>query len=472
MRTFAFVVIALISACADHAKQSVTLYESGDYAGASRAATDGLAGNPDDDALWGMRVRSALALGNADDVASAYAAYVGKRGSDDPELLRGLAIATLGQALASPSVKLKLAAIATVEDLELQPLADSVAKAMGDNDDRVVAAAAVAVFHGYQQAPGVVDDMLKSENGEARRIAVAGIAKKVGAIALADIEKAGNDPDPRVRRAAVSGLGALADKDAVEMLAQRLGDPDDGVRAGAARALAEIGIGDLAAFAKRALADKALAVRIGGVELLAATGQREPLVAVMNDADPIVALEAAVDLEQLGAPVRRIHGKLQHIHVAPHTGLGTPVVLRALASASWEVRVGATNLLDQVVGHDQARSYAQQLARDPDLRVRLAAARVLAHDGDRETAISVFRTALADPQAAADLVALDGDASAEHALAALVRDPQRTPEQRAEAASAHRTARHVTPGLVAALADPSGFVRVAAATALAALSKD
>ena len=64
-----------LSACVDHAKPAVALYDNGDYAGAARAADEGLATHPDDDELWGMRIRAALALGDADGVAKAYAAY-------------------------------------------------------------------------------------------------------------------------------------------------------------------------------------------------------------------------------------------------------------------------------------------------------------------------------------------------------------------------------------------------------------
>src|SRR5580704_3225703 len=162
MHRFA-VLLSLLVACADYAKPSVGFYESGDFANAARAADQGLAQHPDDDALWAMRVRSALALGDPEAVAKAYAGYVGHRGDDDQELLHGLALATLSQALASPSAKLKMAAI---ERLELQPLADDVAAAMGDNDDRVAATAAIAVLHAYPQAPQVADAMLHSENPE------------------------------------------------------------------------------------------------------------------------------------------------------------------------------------------------------------------------------------------------------------------------------------------------------------------
>ena len=186
------VLILAIAACG-HAKQSVKLYEAGDYAGASRAADDGLANHPDDGGLWAMKVRAALALGDGDAVAKAYASLVEHRGADDKELLRDLATATLGQGLESPSVKLKIAAIDAIEDLELQSLADQVFLQMNSEDDRVAAAAAIAVIHGYQQAPQVADDMLKSENAEARRIAVDGVGKKIGKLAASALENAAND---------------------------------------------------------------------------------------------------------------------------------------------------------------------------------------------------------------------------------------------------------------------------------------
>jgi HEAT repeat protein len=473
MHRFA-VLLSLVVACADYARPSVGFYESGDFANAARAADQGLAQHPDDDALWGMRVRSALALGDPEGVAKAYAGYVAHRGDDDQELLHGLAMATLSQALASPSAKLKISAIETIERLELQSLADDVAAAMGDNDDRVAATAAIAVLHAYPQAPQVADAMLHSENPEARRIVIAGLARKAGAIVTGELEKAANDPDPRVRRAAIDGLGRLGDKDAVTVLAKRLADGDESVRASAASALADIGIGDLAAFAKKALADTAVAVRVAGVHLLGKAEQLDQLAVLENDPDPIVALEAVIALQS----AQSSHGKSDNVDVQMTNRLSPApgVVQRAIASPKWEVRAGAANMLVRIVGKDAATPIAEQLAKDPDAHVQLAAARVLAHDAaSRDQAIAVFRAQLSGElatQAAADLAGLDGDTDALARLAQLVRDPQRTAEQRADAASAHLTARKITPGLVAALADSSGVVRVEAASVLAALAKD
>jgi len=446
-------------ACANHAQHAVALYETGDYAGAARAADSELATHPADEGLWQMRVRAALAQGDAAGVAKAYAAYRAQLdGDDDKALLRELAIATLGQALGSPSARLKIAAIAAVADAELQDLAEQVAERMTDEDDRVVAAAAVAVLRGYPQAPQAAGEMLRSEDPEARRIAVDGIGKKVGKLALADLEKAAADPDARVRRTAIRWLGQLKDAGALELLTQRLSDPDEAVRAAAASALARIGPGNALELGKRALGDRALAVRLAGLELLVAAHRAEAeaeLTALAGDPDPIVASEAAI---------------------ARHGGaeLAARAIERAASAREWPIRAGAANLAVRALGKPAALVLARKLAADPELSVRLAAARVLAHGGDRPAAAAIFATALQAPdhllEAAIDLADQD-DARGVQALDTAVGDHAQSPVTRAAAAAAHRTAHHITPGLVAALADDDGVVRASAAAALAMLSR-
>ncbi|MDQ3300661.1 MAG: HEAT repeat domain-containing protein, partial [Myxococcota bacterium] len=307
-RTIGLVAVALLTlaSCANRAKQTTSLYEAGDYAGAAREADAELAKHPKDDDLWRMRIRAALALGDAAGVARAYASYRAQHDEDDAELLTDLATATLGQALASPSAKLKISAIDAVASNELYVLAEQVAERMGDDDDRVAASAAVAVLRGFPQAPGVASDMLRSEDPEARRIAIDGIGKKVGAIAAADLHKAAADPDPRVRRTAIRWLGVIKDKEAPPLLERNLRHPDEGVRAAAASALARIGTGDLAGFAKRALADKTLAVRLAGIELLVAAKRNDELLALAADADPMVAAEAAIAVKRSDLATRAV----------------------------------------------------------------------------------------------------------------------------------------------------------------------
>ena len=480
-------VLLAPAGCANHAQRAVALYETGDYAGAARTADTELAAHPGDEALWQMRIRAALALGDGPGVGKTYAAYRAQLGGeDDRELLRDLAIATLGQALASPSVKLKIAAIEAVEAAELEPLADQVAQRMRDDDDRVIAAAAVAVLHGAPDAGQALGDMLRSEDAEARRIAVEGTGKKIGKLALGFLEAAGSDADPRVRRAALRWLGQLKDQAAVALLAQRLRDPDEAVRSAAASALARIGPtgpapstgptgpsaptgpggpgapgtpnaatgpARLVELAKIALADQALAVRLAGIELLVAAHAAPELAALAADPDPIVAAEAAIAAGG-GPPAAR-------------------AIDRAASSGAWAVRAGAANLAARALGREAAAALARRLAADPELAVRLAAARVLAHAGDRPAAVAIFAAALTTDHridAAVDL-AMQDDPRGVQALDETVRDPAHGATTRAAAAAAHRTAHRITPGLVAALADDSGAVRVEAAAALALLTR-
>ncbi|HEY0190607.1 MAG TPA: HEAT repeat domain-containing protein [Kofleriaceae bacterium] len=468
-------VIACGAACGGAARPSLALYERGDFQGAARAADQGLAAHPGDDGLWRMRVRAALALGDAAGVATAYAGYRQQRqGDDDRALLRELAIATLGQALEAPAVKLKLAAIDAVVAAELEPLADAVAQRLKDDDDRVVAAAAIAVLHSDPRAVVSAGELEQSEDAEARRIIYDGLGKKVGAPALGDLERAARDPDPRVRQTAIRWLGQLRDKDAVASLIQRLHDQDDGVRAAAGAALARIGVGNLRELAGVAIADPALPVRLAGVALFAAAHDQAALGHLLDDPDPLVATEAEI---ALGGGDR-----------------AAPALQRAASAAPWEVRAGAANLAIRALGKPAGAALAHRLLDDQVSRVRLAAARALAHDGlagDDQAAARVYAqlmhaddaalgveaaTAAAEQGAAAQGAAAQGAAAqaAAEGVAALDQAIRSlpSPSERLAAADGHAAARRITPGLVAALADASGRVRVAAAAALTLLTRE
>jgi hypothetical protein len=141
--------------------------------------------------------------------------------------------------------------------------------------------------------------MLRSEDPEARRIAVEGIGKKVGALAVEDLARAATDVDPRVRRAALRWLGEIKARDALPVITRRMRDPDEGARAAAAGALARIGAGDLVALGQQALRDKAIAVRLAGVEMLVAAKRLDLLATLAeSDPDPFVAAEAALAIKQ------------------------------------------------------------------------------------------------------------------------------------------------------------------------------
>jgi HEAT repeat protein len=212
-------------------------------------------------------------------------------------------------------------------------------------------------------------------------------------------------------------------------------------------------MGDLAALARQSLADRALPVRLAGVELLRAGKLTAELTALAEDPEPLVALEAAI--------------------AAASPALAQRALERAAAADRWTIRAGAANMAGRAVDRTHALLVAKRLASDPELGVRLAAARALASAGDKAGAIALFAAALGTDSAvsaAADLARL-GDARGEKVLDAAVRDAARGEDGRAAAVAAHLTAHRVTPGLVAALADGSGVVRVEAAAALVTLAR-
>jgi HEAT repeat protein len=470
----------VLTACTSAAtKQSVRLYEGGDYQGAAAAAERGIAEDRGDDGAWQMRVRAALALGDTAGVAAAYGGYQKARGGDDAELALELAQVTIRQALTSPSVALRIAAIQAVEKSELGALADAVAQRMTDPDDRVVAAAAAAVLRGYADAADALDDMLRSEEPQARRLAIDGLGRKLARHAVGELTAAAEDADAAVRLAALGHLAGLRDDELAPVFQRHLADPDEAVRAECVHALAALARArkaqaTAAAALPTAQRDRAMGVRLGAVALAQAVEDRGALTAMLGDADASVAIAAAAALGSEAAV------------------LG-PLFDRALASGEWPTKVAALNQATARLGAAAAATRARVALADPELAVRLAAARVLGHAGAKAEAIAFLAEVVARPaatapsaatatadrsapaaspariiEAAVDLIHL-GDARGEAALSeALLRGD--AAEVRGRAAAAHRLARKITPALLAALTDASGAVRLEAATALAALA--
>lgn len=429
------------------AKQAQTLIDRGDYAGAAKVAEEGLARDPNDGDLWRARIRASLGLHDAKAAVEHYGTWRERRGSDDPGAMRMMALTTLWLALESPSAQARLGAIEAVERLEIEMLADAVADHMGDDEDVVAAAAAIAILRAYPQAPQVATDMLESSDPAARRIAVAGIGRKVGARAAEDLRAMADDPDPLVRRAVVSALGALKDPADTETLTQLATDEDDEVRAAALNALAQGKRGDLAPLAREHLADLHLGVRLAALRLLAANAGDEELVPYLTGEDAAMAAHAARAL----AKTMPVEAKA--------------ALDRILGDEDWTVRASGLNLATSVVGRDGAVERAVIALRDAELDVRLAAARLLPDDDAR--ALEVFGEALADEstrlEAAVDL-ATRGDPRGLDTLDALVVDSN--PSTRIAAAGAYARARAAHAGLVTALADDNPAVRIAASESI------
>jgi HEAT repeat protein len=427
------------------ARTALDHYQHDDFVRASTVAEAALRTHADDDELWRVWIRSTLAQGEPGLLARRYQKYQQARGSDDCALVEDLATATLGQGLTSRSAQLRVRAIQLVEEFELEALAEPVFDALGDDDDRVAAAAAVAVLRAHPDAPAIARDLMSSADPEARAIAVAGVARKLGDLAAADITQAARDPEAVVRLAALRALATIPGDDAMRSLIAGLRDLDARVRAQAAHSLAAARPANLTAHAHIALADANIAVRLAGVALLAAAKDHAALTALLTDPDPTVAITAAARLRR-SSPAARA------------------AIERGLRDPSASVRAGALNLAQAALDPVAAVELARGSLDDPGREVRLAAARVLLHNHLRDEAVAIFVAALATSDrliAAADLIWADDPRGAETLTEAM--DPGAPTERRRRAVLAHHVAGRITPGLVAALADASGELRLEAA---------
>ena len=442
-------VLALATGCGSAGStRAQGFLDRGDYPGAAQAADAELSKRPSDAALHRIRLRAALGMGDARGAVDHYQAWRGGK-HEDLAGLRTMAMTTLWQGLKSPSAQLRVQAVRAIERLQLEDFAVAVGERMGDDDDAVAAAAAVAVMRTYGQAGEVAERMLQSEDPAARAIAVEGIGRKVGAPAGDDLRAALTDRDPRVRAAAVFAVGRLGDGADTANLVLRAADPSAEVRAIAIRALAAGKRGPHDAVVDRGLGDDALGVRLAAVELAFAGRGQGGARALLTHRDPMVAAQAARLIKDPAA--------------------ATPVLDRALAADDVATRVGAVGLVNAALGKTRALARARTATADAAPAVRVAAARLLGYLGDRAGAINVLAEVAAGADrdasidAAAELIHL-GDERGRDVLARAAADPE--PLVRRDVVFAHLAARVITPGLWLALADDSASNRLDAAATL------
>lgn len=296
----------------------------------------------------------------------------------DPTLDRGL-----GQRLGDPSPSVRAtAAVALVVQM---PLAADVLKAVLDGND--AAAKVIAI-----DAIGALDD------GKTRFAALAA------------------DPDVRVRARVATAIAQWKPDDARALLDKLLHDADPGVRGQALAGLARYGDRAALADVTQALDDPSLGVRLAALGALVRLGHDavgNQLLALDTGAraarDRYVALRAAVQLSRAG--------RMQ---------AGLPAVRAAAADRDPAVRAAAMNAAGELGRPGNALALAH--LRDPDVDVRLAAARAVIATGSHEPALPALLSALSTPRRldAADELARLGDARGLQALerAARASDPQ------------------------------------------------
>ncbi len=443
----------------EHAQQ---LLSKGDYAGADAEADRELTRFPKQPTLWQVKVRAAMGRGDNAAAVKHYETWHEMRGADDATLLRIMAKTVLWQGLRSPSAAQKVAAIQAIEKLEIEDLAGDVGDRVLDDDDWVAAAASVAVLRAAPAAPRVATDLLRSDDPRARALVVAGIGKKVGKRAHDDLEPMMRDRDAGVRRAAVTAIGAMkveADTPRIAELAEK--DPDGPVRAAALAALGQGERSGVAKVAERALGDSYLGARLAALALLATRGGdagRTRLAELARGDDRFLALRAAVVLSH------RSGGEGERIEA--------PLV--ALEDPSPSLRATATAAVVDLVPKDRALELLGRRLVDGDAMVQLAAARALLRMGVNAQAKPVLEkllgaTADAVRVQAAQLLLPVEESKALTTLSGLCAASD--PVKREAAVRAHAAGRRPSKGLVAALADNSADVRIAAAETLMVLSR-
>ncbi|MEM9489225.1 MAG: HEAT repeat domain-containing protein, partial [Myxococcota bacterium] len=240
-------------------------------------------------------------------------------GRHDHTLLERLALTTLWQGLRVPSGAVVARTIQAIERREVEPLARDVADRITADDDRVAAAASVALLRSDFNAPRVATQLLRSEVAAARAIAVEGIGRKVKAAARADLAPALGDAAAEVRRAAVVAVAPMNDeRDHARLRVLALSDGDHTVRAAA-------------------------------LDALVARGHPAPAQATSRDPNVVLALAALRALQR--------HGSAPAIPAAP-------LLARAGSDNAWAVRAAGIAAAAELAGRDQAIAAAGRALGD------------------------------------------------------------------------------------------------------------
>jgi HEAT repeat protein len=319
---------------------------------------------------------------------------------------------------------------------------------LADTDARVRAAAAVALASQSPIALEALRAAIRGSDPASRLIAFDGFALLDGQLELLRALIA--DPDAQVRARAAVELGGwkpsgssawLFTEQSLRALAT---DADAGVRAAAVRACASVGKRGLAPVIDAALADAALPVRLAALAALARLDTNvERFTLLASSQDTFLTLRAAVQLRRLGREAPAVSA-----------------VRAALADRRPEVRAAALNAAGELGA--AGAELALPLLRDPDLEVRLAAARALAHTDRASVALPVLLSALGttyDLDAADELARLGDARGRAHLQKVFDHDAQR----RNTALSMLAPLPGSTPLLERALQDADGRVRLTAA---------
>jgi len=385
------------------------------------------------------------------EVTKAIAAYERIGGRDDRRV-RQAAERLVADALCSRDPAERVRAARLIADVADPTLDRLLPPLLVDADARVRAFAAVALASQADAAREVLVASVNGADAEARRIALDGLASLPDPAAV--LRALATDTDIAVRAQVAGTIGGWKPTGATEravaeqLLRQLAADVDAGVRASALRAAGAFGSRALLPDVEGRLEDPALGVRLAALSALTRLDRSSPRLALLGSApDRLLALRAAVQLHRLG-----------------REALALTAIRDAAGDRRAEVRSAAMNAAGEL--GEAGVPLAQPRLRDPDLGVRLDAARALVHAGHPELALPSLVSALDTPLSldAADELARLGDARGRDRLesTALSGDPQ----ARAHALSLLAPLPHSFATLTHALTDGDRSVRLTAAEAL------
>ena len=366
--------------------------------------------------------------------------------------IRHEAEAVVWSAMAASSAATREHATRIVADVADPTLDRGLGTRLGDPSPSVRATAAVALIREMPVATDVLRGVLDGNDAAAKVIAIDAIGALSGG--KARLATLAADPDVRVRARVATAIAQWRPDDAHALLSKLAHDEDPGVRGQALAGLAQYGdraaLGEIA----QALDDPSLPVRLAALGALVRLGRDavgNQLLALDSGArsssDRYVALRAAVQLSRAGREQAAL-----------------PEVRAAAEDRNPAVRAAAMNAAGEL-GRD-GNALATAHLRDPDVDVRLAAARAVIATGPRDAALPALLSALSTSRRldAADELARLGDTRGFAALQSSARSSD--PIERRIALSLLAPLPDGRDALVAALDDRDADIRLDAAGAL------
>lgn len=366
--------------------------------------------------------------------------------------IRHEAEAVVWSAMGAPAAEVRVHATRIVADVADPTLDRGLGARLGDPSPAVRATAAVALVVQLPAAADVLRAILDGNDAAAKVIAIDAIgALDDGRTRLATLAA---DGDVRVRARVATAIAQWKPEGARALLGRLLHDGDPGVRGQALAALARLGDRDALGDVAQALDDPSLGVRLAALGALVRLGHDSignQLLALdsgpRSAKDRYVALRAAVQLSRVG----RIQA-------------GLPAVRAAADDRDPAVRAAAMNAAGEL-GRD-GNALATAHLSDPDVDVRLAAARAVIATGPHEPALPALVSALSTSRRldAADELARLGDVRGLRSLEAAARSGDVRQRRAAIALLSPLPDGHDS--LVAALHDDDTEIRLDAAGAL------